>query len=143
MRPRAKIMKFLNISNIDVKIKLWGMIMHYLLCGSYGNYENRKRSASASLLIVSIMIFLYGAPKGTKSQKTRILGQIWPILTHFRSGTHFPGKIQKNRLYRTIRELCPLRAHFTTYNYGEIRIKKRDLQEFQNRQNRKSEFLDF
>ena len=97
----------------------WAWIMHYLLCGSYGNSENRKRSASASLSIVSIMIFVYGAPKGTKSQKTRILGQIWPILTHYHPGRHFLVKIRENFTYSSILRIFPhIMVYWDLHPYG-------------------------
>ena len=98
--------------------------MHYLLCGSYENSENRKRSASASLSIVSIMIFLYGAPKGTKSQKTRILGQIWPILTHYHPKRHFLVKIRENFTYSSIRRNFPhIMAYSDLHSYGTYFLK--------------------
>ena len=91
--------------------------MHYLLCGSYGDSENRKRSASASLSIVSIMIFLYGAPKGTKSQKTRILGQI-PGMANFD-----PLSPRKVLSRQNTRKLClQLNLPYFSAHYGVFRF---------------------
>ena len=101
------------------KNERWTWIMHYLLCGSYGNSQNRKRSASASLSIVSIMICLYGAPKGTKSQKTRILGQIWPILTYYHPERHFLVKIRANFTYSSILRIFPhIMVYWDLHPYG-------------------------
>ena len=62
--------------------------------GSYENSTNYKISVFAS----------------TEFTKNTYFGS---ILTHFRSGKHFPGKIQKNRLYRTIHRIF---LHFMVYS---------------------------
>ena len=62
-------------------------------------------------------------------------GQICSILTHFRSGRHFPGKIYKNRLYRTIYRIF---LHFLVWHiffkicaiWVQIRIYQKNAEKF-------------